>query len=405
MVMSFLCLLFFYGTLQIIEASPNNWHSIAKNQISNADFKIKEAHNSLQEFWNNVTDFTRRKVVEDLSKAQEYLRDARWEFQAENYNSSLRQACNSLFYAARAEYRIYLNMTYLSLQEANETIQRIPWYLGKPWYAMDVLENATKIHDKNAIYDYFERDLYHPDVYQQYESTNYVVYQRMDNAIEELFSGEYSAYNLAIKAKGLAIGYQVEQQRIFTPIFMIVVVCLLLSFGLGLVLGVYRGHRVRKRISEWWSRRKERPQPTEEELSENERKYCLLIVEASGALVTALITIGAMVGAVLQYVKYVYMFIGYMLGFALPFVVSGILGFLTLLRGTKSQKTLLSSYKWTVCLFIAGWINFIFLLFLSRAYEEIIPGWYYALTIESILIQFSLSILISWLLVSYFQKK
>ena len=229
-----LLLLAIWGfVFRLVEVYATDWETLARNEINSAEWQIREASDVLEEFWSNVTDDTRREASKDINLALDRLRDAKSRLQTGEYNMSLREACNSLFLAARSKYRIYLNMTNLRIEKANETIRDIPWYLGKPWYAIDVLQNATKIYKDQEISHYFEHLPYAEDVLQQYESTQYIVFNRMEEARKELFSNEYSAYNLATKAENLAILYQNEQCEVFWQIFAVVAFCLFFAFGVA----------------------------------------------------------------------------------------------------------------------------------------------------------------------------
>lgn len=388
---------------QPVEVYAEDLESLARNTIASAKWKIQEASDALEKFWNNVTDDTRREANKDINLARDRLRDAEWRLQEEEYNMSLREACSSLFLGARSKYRIYLNMTNLRIEKANETIRNIPWYLGKPWYAIDVLENATRIYKDHEVPGYFEHELYAEDAFELHEMTQYVVFTRMEQAIRELFLDDHSAYNIAAKAENLAILYQNEQNKVFWQIIQMVAVCLALSFLVGLILGVYHGPRIRRRISKWRKKRK-KPSPLIEHLSENEQRYCLIIVETSGVLVTALLTLGALVGAVMQQVKYVYMFIGYMFEYTFPFIFSALLGIVTLYTGAKRRR-FPDLFDITIALFMSGWFSFVWLFGLAKEYESLRPGWYYILPLPGLLFRFVVSLLVASIIVYIMKKK
>lgn len=377
--------------------------SLARSEITAAEWQIQQASSIIDDFWQNITDCTQREAEKDINLALARLREAKSYLQEGNYNMSLRQACSSLFLAARSKYRVYLNMTNLRIQKANETIQSIPWHLGKPSYAIDILQNATKIYRDQEILSYFESDLYAEDVFQQYESTQYVVYTRMEEAIKELFLNSQSAYNLAAKAEGLGILYQNEQNQIFFSISLTVAACLGLSFVAGIVLGVYSGPRFRRRISNWRKKRRAINIPFEY-LSDTERRYCVIIIETSGVLVTAILTLGAITGAVMQQVKFVYTFIGYMFEYALPFILSAILGIATLYIDKKRGK-FPDLFDSTVALFISGWFGLSWLFGLAKDYESLAPGWYYILPLSGLLFRFGTSLVISFVIVYLLKKR
>ena len=401
-IFSLLFLTIWGSIFQSFDVYALDWENLARNTIGSAERKIQETSDVLVRFWDNMTDDTRRKVNEDINSAYDRLDDAEWWLQQGDYNTSLRDASTSLFLGARSKYRIYLNMTKLRIEETNETIQNVPWYLGKPWYAIDVLQNATEIYEEQEIPSYLGGSLYAEDVYQQYEMTQYVV-TRIEQIIRKLFSDDDSVYNMAVKAENLAMQYQNEQNKVFSQIFLMVVVSLALSFAVGLILGVFSGPRIRHRVSKWRMKLK-KPHVSFEQLSKTEQRYCIIIVETSGVIVTALLTLGALIGAVMQEVKYVYVFIGYMFEYALPFVFSALLGIITLYSGAKSRG-FFDLYGITVAVFLSGWMSFSWLFVLARAYESIAPGWYYPIDPRSIIFRFAITLAVSFFIVLLLKKK
>ena len=169
------------------------------------------------------------------------------------------------------------------------------------------------------------------------------------------------------------------------------------------MLGVYRGSSIRYRISEWRKKRGKTHMPIER-LSGTEQRYCTIIIETSGVLITALLTLGALTGAVMQQVKYVYIFIGYMFEYALPFIFSAISGVITLYAGKKRGR-FPDLFDATVAFFITGWLSFSWLFGLAKDYESLAPGWYYILPLPGLVFRFVVLLVASFLIVYILKKK
>jgi len=143
--------------------------------------------------------------------------------------------------------------------------------------------------------------------------------------------------------------------------------------------------------------------PTVLQLSEKEQKYCLIIIETSILLITALLTLGALIGAVLQQVSYVYIFIGYMFEYSILFIGSALLGVIALYMGTKSTRTF-NIIDIASIFFISGLFSFGWLFWLAKNYETITQGWHYIMSFEGLLWRLGVSLLLAFLVVSIIKK-
>lgn len=375
----------------------------ARNEINTSEYKMGGSSSTLTAYWNNITADTQKGATEDINLALSRLHDAKTSLQTGEYNSSLREASRSLFLAVRAEYRVYLNMTNMKIEEANETISHIPWYLGKPWHAIDLLQNATVAYQQQEILDYFTHEPYNEDPSLLLEEVHYIVFTRIEGqAIPNLFSNKQSAYNLAAESENLAVAYRDEQSGIFGTFCLIGAIGFAIALSTGLVLGIHAGPTLRHRFSTWRTGSRRAFTPLER-MSTNDRSFSLVIVEASGIIVTALFTLGALTGAVMQQVKYVYQFIGYMFAYALPFIFSAVMGICALYLDQRRRR-FPDLFDLTVTFFISGWFSFAFLLGLATQYESAPPNLYFIVPFSYMVATFVISFVLSLAFVAILRK-
>lgn len=371
----------------------------ANGEISNAEYELQIVNsNALMKYWNNISADAQRDASNDSSLALTDLQNARIYLSAGFYNLSLQETCRSLFLAGQCEYQVYRSMASLKIEEANKTLSNIPWYLGKPWYAIDILQNATaefKAQNTSSFTEmpYSDNVTILADLVQNY------VYQTIEEqAIPKLFSNPNSAYNLASKSENLAIAYRDEQNGSFWTLFSIgVIFPSIVFFLIGLVLGIQKGENIIRRLRAWRVKRGRTVVPLEK-LSKRERDFGLRIVDASGLMVTALFTIGAITGAVMQQVRYVYQFIGYNFEFALPFICSAVIGIFNLY--VDQRRRFPDLFDLTIAFFTSGWVGFVlWLLGLTSQYASLSQNLYYIIPPSYMLFTLTVSFAVSLCLV------
>jgi hypothetical protein len=376
----------------------------ANSEIFTANYKLQDVYsNVLMKYWNNISSETQGVASNDTNLAMSYLQSARQLLSPGFYNWSLQEACQSLYMAGQCEFRVYFDMAGLEIEKANETISNIPWYLGKPWYAMDILQNATAEYEAQNSSNFIDMP-YSDNVTILANLVSYQVYNSIEEqAIPKLFSNSDSAYALASKAENLAVAYKNDQNGSFWTLFSIgVILPSVILFLIGLAVGILKGETVRRRFHAWRAKRG-RTFVSFANLSERERDFALKVVETSGAMVMALFTIGAVTGAVLQQVRYVYQFIGYNFEFALPFICAAVLGIFNLY--VDQRRNFPDLFDFTTALFTSGWVGFILWLFgLATQYQSLSQNLYYIIPPSYMLFTLIVSFAISFFFLSLLRR-
>ena len=117
----------------------------AASQIVSARSQLDATFQRITPFWNNITDVTRANVTLDLSQSYHSLQMSMTSYAAGFFNDSITQSVWSEFMAARAEYRVFLDMAWQRILLANQTIASIPRNIPQPTFAVQLLSNATSI--------------------------------------------------------------------------------------------------------------------------------------------------------------------------------------------------------------------------------------------------------------------
>ena len=185
---------------QVWAQDPRN---LAETAIVSARNQLHDSSQRIQSFWQNVTDPVRTDVAGDLIKSYDNLFVSMREFDASFYNDSTRFARLSRFFAARAEYRVFLNLAWTMIIRANDTIASIPTDIPKPQYAKELLTTANSTYWK-CHYGWM-LEVQGGDV-GEYEVNNMLAAEKM------LFSNPESAFNYASKAMRNAESYRATEE-------------------------------------------------------------------------------------------------------------------------------------------------------------------------------------------------
>jgi len=231
------------------EVNASTEYDRVKHLLSVANQEMGTALETFRTFQGNIGSEARDSILEDIQSARVSHNDALLELSNGNINSSLLLAANSLFMASRSQYRIYLEIVQLKISEANATIMAVPWYLGKPQYAIEVLNNASTIYlNSLGFFDYY-RDKARVDPFDPERAENAAdaaesFMTSKNEAIRKLYTNDNSAFRLATKAENLAREYGEEENVVVTRILQIsglVVVAFLIT---GFAIGTRYGNRV-----------------------------------------------------------------------------------------------------------------------------------------------------------------
>lgn len=111
--------------------------------------------------------------------------------------------------AARAEYRVFLDMSWQRILLANQTITSIPRHIPQPTYAVELLANATSIY----------RQYYYAQLLGVIGGETYdAEIQALLSAEGPLYSSQGSAFSYATRALQYAQTYRVEQERVWNAL-------------------------------------------------------------------------------------------------------------------------------------------------------------------------------------------
>jgi len=182
----------------------------AQDRISQIQTAITGAEASLntflwefREYWFNVSDEVKFQSLNDAHESRLDLAFAKDRLNQKDYDKAMELAYRSWFRGTRATFRLYVFMTWAKIQDANETIMKIPSSIPKPSGALKILDQANKKYNDRSLQDVFEMDWPGPenlDLAQAY-------IRAMTDNKRELYSGEGSAARLADQAKDEAVRY------------------------------------------------------------------------------------------------------------------------------------------------------------------------------------------------------
>ncbi|WP_455369719.1 hypothetical protein [[Eubacterium] cellulosolvens] len=180
-------------------------YAICSARDSTSSFE-KLIHNLGANISDEVINMSYNDVNESklwTSKAEDYLNK-------ESYDEAKKCAYYSWFLAERASFRIYVNITWNMIQDANKTIKNIPNYIEKPLVAQNTLKNSIDKFESWSI----------PVVFgvngPSFHLKGYAV--SMNYNKKPLYLDEDSAYQLAKRAKEETLIHLKSQTNLRTQI-------------------------------------------------------------------------------------------------------------------------------------------------------------------------------------------
>lgn len=93
-------------------------------------------------FRSNISDEVRNMSYDDVNESKLWSSKAEDYLNKKSYGEAKKCAYYSWFLAERASFRIYVNMTWTMIQDANETIKNMPSYIEKPSVAQNTLKKS-----------------------------------------------------------------------------------------------------------------------------------------------------------------------------------------------------------------------------------------------------------------------
>lgn len=161
-------------------------------------------------FRSNISDEVRNMSYYDVNESKLWSSKAEDYLNKKSYDEAKKCAYYSWFLAERASFRIYVNMTWTMIQEANETIKNMPSYIEKPSVAQNTLKKSI---DKFRSWSV-------PVVFgvngPSFHLKGYAV--SMNYNKKPLYLDDDSAYQLARRAKEEALIHLKSQTNLRTQI-------------------------------------------------------------------------------------------------------------------------------------------------------------------------------------------
>jgi len=180
-------------------------YAIDSARDSTSDFETVINH-----FWSNISDEVRNASYDDVNESKLWSSKAKNYLNVKSYDEAKACAYYSWFLAERASFRIYVNMTWNMIQDANETIKNMPSYIEKPSVAQNTLKKSIDKFKSWSI----------PVVFGVNEPSfhlkGYAV--SMDYNKKPLYLDDDSAYQLARRAKVEALIHLKNQTNLITNI-------------------------------------------------------------------------------------------------------------------------------------------------------------------------------------------
>jgi hypothetical protein len=147
----------------------------------------------IHNFRANISNEIRNMSYDDVNESKLWSSKAEDYLNKKSYDEAKKCAYYSWFLAERASFRIYVNMTWTMIQDANETIKNMPDYIEAPSVAQNSLKNSIDKFKSWSI----------PVVFGVNEPSfhlkGYAV--SMNYNKKPLYMDEDSAYHLARRAK------------------------------------------------------------------------------------------------------------------------------------------------------------------------------------------------------------
>ncbi|WP_455278144.1 hypothetical protein [[Eubacterium] cellulosolvens] len=213
----------------------------------------------IHQFKSNISDEIRNMSYDDVNKSKLWASKAEDYLNKESYDEAKKCAYYSWFLAERASFRIYVNMTWTMIQDANETIKNMPNYIEKSLVAQNTLKQSIDKFRSWSI----------PVVFgvngPSFHLKGYAV--SMNYNKKPLYLDEDSAYHLARRAKEEALIHLTNQKNIRTQIeskiytllernnlaiFLIATATFLIISSIVCVLTQKSKHHVKKKVGNYF---------------------------------------------------------------------------------------------------------------------------------------------------------
>jgi len=153
----------------------------------------------LRQYYLNLSEDVKYESLQDILKSKRAISIAYVDLKDLDYNASLKSGYESLFYSTRARYRLYANMTWKAIRDAESTINSINPFISKPLEAQRLLSYAIGNYSTYCYTRALEKSDLVNDPRTQITC--------MENTKMTIFLGQDSAYRLAIRAKHLTLDY------------------------------------------------------------------------------------------------------------------------------------------------------------------------------------------------------
>lgn len=185
------------------EQQPNaqTFIGYAENEINNFGYWSKQ-------YWFNLSQSVLYDSFVDIANARSDVGIAT-SYLSTNTTLALPFAAEASFAAKRANYRIFLYLTYQVVEDTNRTFYSIPDYIPKPPDVNALLTKAIRIYESDN-FSYFLGPYSYPSVADTWSTLN-----QLELSIEQLWSNVDSAASLAHQAKAEVIAYLAQQEPVY----------------------------------------------------------------------------------------------------------------------------------------------------------------------------------------------
>ena len=171
--------------------------SFTRYAIYSAEESTSSFQTLIDHFELNMSDEVKNISYDDVNESKLWSSKAEDYLNKKSYDEAKKCAYYSWFLAERASFRIYVNMTWTMIQDANETIENMPSYIEKPSVAQNTLKKSIDKFKSWSIPLVF--GVNEPSFYLK----GYAV--SMNYNKKPLYLDDDSAYQLARRAKEEAL--------------------------------------------------------------------------------------------------------------------------------------------------------------------------------------------------------
>jgi hypothetical protein len=238
-----------------------------QEDVSFTLYAIYSARNSTRNFEmlddifrSNISDEVRNFSNDDINESKLWSSKAEDYLNKKSYDEAKQSAYYSWFLAERASFRIYVNVTWTMIRDANETIKNMPSYIEKPSVAQNTLKKSIDKFKSWSI----------PLVFGVNEPSfhlkGYAV--SMNYNKKPLYLDDDSAYQLARQAKEEALIHLKRETNLRTQIeslsdkilkrtsfdlLLIVTAAILIAFSLVYILIQKSKRHVKKKVGNYYA--------------------------------------------------------------------------------------------------------------------------------------------------------